>query len=53
MLLNLNKKKDKIIIVATHNEELTKYADRVIVLSDGKIVSDIIQKNPEKLGEEI
>ena len=30
-----------------------EYADRVIVLSDGKIVSDIIQKNPLKQVEEI
>ena len=51
LLLDLNKKKDKIIIVVTHNAAIAEIADRVIKLSDGKIVSDVIQKNPKSLEE--
>lgn len=51
LLLDLNKKKDKIIIVVTHNAAIAEVADRVIKLSDGKVVSDVIQKNPKNLEE--
>lgn len=51
LLLDLNKKKNKIIIVVTHNAAIAEVADRVIKLSDGKIVSDVIQKNPKSLEE--
>ena len=51
LLLNLNEKKDKIILVVTHNSAIAEVADRVIKLSDGKIVSDIINKNPKKIEE--
>lgn len=49
LLMNVNKNKDKIIVVVTHNAEIAKLADRVIKISDGKIISDENQKNPKKL----
>ncbi len=52
LLMDINKNKDKIIVVVTHNSAIAEVADRVIKLSDGKIVSDVFQKNP-KLIEEI
>ena len=40
--------KEKIIIVVSHNEEMAKeYADRIIRMEDGKIVSDEKIKNTE------
>lgn len=36
----LNKKLNQTIIVATHNLEIAKQADRIIELKDGKIISD-------------
>ena len=51
ILQNINKDKDKIIIVVTHNEKLAKIADRVIKISDGKIYYDINQENPASIDE--
>lgn len=51
LLKDLNKNKDKIIIVVTHNQAIAEVADRVIKLSDGKIVSDVIQKFPKQVEE--
>ena len=51
LLQDVNKNKDKIIIVVTHNAEIAKIADRVIKISDGKIVSDVTQKNPKSVEE--
>lgn len=48
-LMKINENKDKIVVVVTHNAEIAKVADRVIKISDGKIISDITQKNPMKL----
>ncbi len=52
LLLSLAKKKDKTIIVVTHNAKLAEVADRVIRLSDGHIVSDEhveAPKSPEEI----
>lgn len=51
LLMDINKNKDKIVVVVTHNSAIAEVADRVIKLSDGKIVSDIIQKNPKSIEE--
>lgn len=48
-LMKINENKDKIVVVVTHNAEIAKVADRVIKISDGKIISDVTQKNPMKL----
>jgi len=48
-ILELNKEKDKIIVIVTHNTELSKVADRVLKIYDGKIVSDVTNKNPMKI----
>ena len=48
-ILDINKDKDKIIVIVTHNTALSEIADRVLKISDGKIVSDITQKNPKKI----
>ena len=51
ILKDINLNKDKIIVVVTHNSAIAEVADRVIKISDGKIVSDQIQKNPKKIEE--
>ncbi len=51
LLLDINKNKDKIVVVVTHNASIADVADRVIKISDGKIVSDITQKNPKSVEE--
>lgn len=51
LLQEMNKDKDKIVVIVTHNAEIAKIADRVIKLSDGKIVSDITQKKPMSIEE--
>ena len=39
------------VVVVTHNAKLAETADRVITLSDGKIVSDVKNGNPTGAGE--
>ena len=48
-ILKTNENKDKLIVIVTHNTALSEIANRVLKLSDGKIVSDITQKNPKKI----
>jgi len=36
----INKNKNVAIIMVTHNEELTKYSDRIIRIKDGKIIEE-------------
>lgn len=40
LMQRINKKFNKTIIVITHEKDIAKYCDRLIVLSDGKIISD-------------
>lgn len=40
LMQRINQKFNKTIIVITHEKGIAKYCDRLIVLSDGKIVSD-------------
>lgn len=51
LLQDLNKKKDKIVVVVTHNANIAEIADRVIKISDGKIVSDVFNKTPKTIEE--
>lgn len=48
-ILETNKNKDKIIVIVTHNTVLSEIADRVLKIVDGKIVSDVSNKNPKKI----
>ena len=51
LLKDINKNKDKIIVMVTHNSAIAEVADRVIKISDGKIVSDENIKKPKSIGE--
>ena len=48
-LERIDKNKDKIVIIVTHNKAIADVADRVLKIVDGKIVSDITQKKPKKI----
>ncbi len=39
------------VIVVTHNAKLAQVADRVIALSDGKVVSNVLNEHPVEAGE--
>ncbi len=47
-LLNLHEKHNATIIMVTHDDELAKWAQRTITLSDGKIVSEKIYTKKER-----
>lgn len=46
LLLNLNKQEGTTLMLVTHDAALAAYADRRIVLSDGRIVSDELNPSP-------
>jgi putative ABC transport system ATP-binding protein len=46
LLLNLNRLEGTTLILVTHDSVLAGYADRRIVLSDGRIVADEMNSNP-------
>lgn len=49
-----NLSKDQLIIVISHNlNEAYKYADRIIELSDGKVISDLDRVDDKKIKKEI
>ena len=48
LLQKLAKEKNYVVVVVTHNEKLASVADRVIELSDGKIVKNTVQISPQK-----
>ncbi|ADW69324.1 ABC transporter ATP-binding protein [Granulicella tundricola] len=49
LLLNLNKTEGTTLVLVTHDPVLATYADRVITLRDGLIVSDTLNPNPAVL----
>lgn len=50
-LLSEVRKDGKTLVMVTHNEEITKMADRVIRLRDGKIYEVSVVRNPVKADE--
>lgn len=48
LLLDLNRKKGKSIVIVTHDPSLVKYAERVIELKDGKIVNEYKHRRNKK-----
>jgi putative ABC transport system ATP-binding protein len=50
LLVQINRKEGTTLVMVTHDAELAAYADRCIVLRDGKVVSDTRQ-TPLELGE--
>ena len=51
LLMDINKNKDKIILIVTHNSAIAEVADRVLKISDGKIISDVTQKFHKSIEE--
>lgn len=49
LLLNLTRKTGKTLIMATHNPEIAKFADRVLRVQDGQLIPVAIE--PDKLTE--
>ena len=48
ILQNLNQEEGDTIIIATHNPRLTKYADRIIYIQDGRIrIDQKLKKNQQ------
>ena len=48
MLLELNRREGTTLVLVTHDSELSRLADRVIRLRDGRIVEEIAIRNPEQ-----
>ncbi len=48
LLKSANELFDQTIIMVTHDEKLAKYANRIITIADGKIVSDKVQNENVK-----
>jgi putative ABC transport system ATP-binding protein len=40
LLIGLNRQEKTTLILVTHDNELAKYADRIVMLKDGRVVSD-------------
>ncbi len=49
LLLNLNKTEGTTLVLVTHDPVLASYADRVITLRDGLVVSDALNPTPAAL----
>ena len=51
LLYDIGKELNKTIIIVTHNAKIADCAERVLRMSDGKIISDEINKHPIKTEE--
>jgi len=49
ILIKLWKEKKKTVIVITHDQQLAQYMQRHVILKDGEIISDELNKNQNKL----
>lgn len=47
MLSNLHREEKKVIIMVTHDQDISQYAERVLHLRDGRIVSDEENRSPK------
>lgn len=45
IFLRINRQEKKTVLLITHNEELAKQTDRIVTISDGKIISDTRLRN--------
>jgi len=50
LLLNLNKQEGTTLVLVTHDATLAQYADRRILLSDGRVVADEMNPAPMQRG---
>ncbi len=51
MIKSFARKYNQTIVLVTHDPELAKYADRIVTLVDGRIVSDTRGEEHEKVSE--
>ena len=51
VLYDLCKKRNKTVIVVTHNKSLTVIADRIIEIQDGHLVNNYVVENPGKVSD--
>ena len=47
---SLHRENGQTVILVTHDAHVARHTDRIIKISDGKIVSDEINPNPIKAG---
>ena len=47
---NLHKESGQTVILVTHDSYVARHTDRIIKLSDGRIVSDEVNQHPIKAG---
>jgi len=47
LLLTLNRRENTTLVLVTHDQALASRADRIITLSDGKVVSDQTRESAE------
>lgn len=43
MMVEMSKKREQTLLLVTHDDAMAHYADRIVTLIDGKIVSDVMQ----------
>lgn len=48
LLYDISKEYQKSVIIVTHNQKIAECADRVLRISDGKIISDTMNSSPVK-----
>ncbi|MBO6263424.1 MAG: ABC transporter ATP-binding protein [Clostridia bacterium] len=51
VLKNLSREGERCVLIVTHNANIAQMADRVIRLSDGKIISDEVNPSPKDVEE--